>query len=180
MIGTSASSVLVIGAGPSGLVALKELREANIEAMAIEQRSDFGGVFAPSSGVTYEKLHLTTSNMFMEFSDFPPLDSKMKYWSQCEYYDYLDSYVHHFALRPHIHFNTTMEHAKLDVNGKWRVKLLANGGKQGRNNETVLMTFDYLVVATGPTIFPTYLPSLKDSKEKSCIPKTTIHHNKSK
>jgi len=66
--------VLVVGTGPSGLAALKEMRESGLEAMAVDVRSTFGGVFAPDSGVTFDNLHLTISNVFMSFSDFPAHD----------------------------------------------------------------------------------------------------------
>ena len=80
----STTRVCVVGAGPCRLVAVKELLEAGIEAIAVDRRTDFGGVFAPTSGITCDDLYLTTTNMFMAFSDFPPTDHKVKYWSKQE------------------------------------------------------------------------------------------------
>jgi len=60
--------VAVIGAGPCGLVALKELREAGVEATIYESSGVVGGVFAHPLPC----FNLTISNYFMAFSDFPP------------------------------------------------------------------------------------------------------------
>lgn len=165
------ATVLVVGAGPSGLAALKELREAGIEAVAVDQRSDFGGVFAPSSGVTFEKLYLTTSNMFMAFSDFPPADTKIKYWSQREYYEYLVSYVDHFQLTPHIYLKTSIKHAKLDTYGDWQVKLAT------AEKEECSLIFDYLVVATGANHKPR-MPKLFEGFQGEIIHSQQYHSAK--
>ena len=65
-------SVLVIGAGPSGLVAIKELIEKGHEVICLEKSSQIGGAFA--SDKIYDNLYLTISNLLMSFSDFLPLD----------------------------------------------------------------------------------------------------------
>ena len=85
----TSSRVLIVGAGPSGLAALKEMREAGLDAVAVDARPVFGGVFAPDSGVTFDNLFLTTSNLFMAFSDLPPtdIDNGVKYWTKEEYFD---------------------------------------------------------------------------------------------
>jgi len=88
--------VLIIGAGPSGLVTLKEMLGAGHDAFILEQSSSFGGVFSLDNDKTYESLYLTSSNFFMAFSDFPPLESQIKYSSKKEYGKYLEAYVKHF------------------------------------------------------------------------------------
>lgn len=61
--------VAIIGAGPCGLVALKEALEGGHDATLFERTSLLGGVFA--SPKTYHELHLTISNWAMPFSNFP-------------------------------------------------------------------------------------------------------------
>jgi len=149
-----APKVLVIGAGPSGLAAIKELREVNLDVVAVDTRDQIGGVFALDSNVTFEGLHLTTSNMFMAYSDFPPKDTSMKYWSKAEYYDYLCDYADHFELHSHIKFETSVENAKLDkTTGKWEVTMMSMKDKVSQEE-----VFDYLIVATGANYKPS-IPS---------------------
>lgn len=147
----SAMKVLIVGAGPSGLVALKEMRELGIEAFAVDSGDEIGGVFARSSKVTYEKLYLTIPNMFMAFSDFPPKDTNVKYWSKDEYTDYLESYADHFGLKKFIRLNTSVEEAKLiDSGNLWEVSTSSS-------NKTTKENCDYLIVATGANHIP-HLP----------------------
>jgi len=144
------TKILVVGAGPSGLAALKEMREAGFDATAVDSRSTFGGVFAPDSGVTFEGLHLTISNLFMSFSDFPAPDVEqgVKFWSQREYFDYLAGYVEHFELAPHIQLETRVDKAHFDHRcAQWTVRLTRRG-------ETAEETFDKLIVASGANHTP--------------------------
>ena len=64
----SSKKVFIIGAGPSGVVALKEMVEAGHDAICMDAKSQIGGLFS----VAYQELYTTTSNMFLAFSDFPP------------------------------------------------------------------------------------------------------------
>ncbi|WP_299551110.1 NAD(P)/FAD-dependent oxidoreductase [uncultured Tateyamaria sp.] len=144
------ANILIVGTGPSGLVALKEMQEAGLDAIAVDSRSSFGGVFAPDSGVTFENLHLTISSIFMSFSDFPApdVDKGVKYWSQDEYFDYLTRYVEHFGLKQHMQLETTVENAHLNrQTGKWEVRL-TNHSYPGEPRTTDKI-FDKLIVATG-------------------------------
>lgn len=143
-------AVLVVGAGPSGLVALKEMREAGLDAIAVDCRRNFGGVFAVDSGVTCQNLHLTITNVFMSFSDFPAYDvhKGVKYWSKDEYCEYLKQYVQHFHLESHIQLRTTVNNAHFDrPSGKWQVSL--SSYSDDGELQTTKKTFDKLIVATG-------------------------------
>jgi dimethylaniline monooxygenase (N-oxide forming) len=81
-------SVLIIGAGPSGLVALKELTEAGIDAKVVEKGNQIGGAFRDE--VSYDHMYLTITNHFMAFSDFPP-EGPLKYESRENYLNYLEN-----------------------------------------------------------------------------------------
>lgn len=154
-------SVLIVGAGPSGLAALKEMREAGLEAISVDSRPSFGGVFAPDSGVTCKSLHLTISNVFMSFSDFPPYDihKGAKYWSQAEYYEYLKQYVDHFQLHKHIHLRRTVKSAHFNRHSsKWQVSLSSYSDSAER--VTKIEIFDKLIVATGANHKPKLPESL--------------------
>ncbi len=140
--------VLIIGAGPSGLVTLKEMLAAGHDALILEQSSSFGGVFSLDNDKTYESLYLTSSNFFMAFSDFPPLESQIKYSSKKEYGKYLEAYVKHFNLLPYIKFNSKVKHAKLE-DDLWALKI--------ENNDEVFYG-NNLIIATGSNQTPNMLP----------------------
>lgn len=93
---------IVLGAGPSGLAFLKELREAGLDAVCFEADRTIGGVFARP----YDGARLTSSNLTTTFSDLPPLDLEPRIWTFAEYMAYLHRYVEHFDLGPHIHLSS--------------------------------------------------------------------------
>lgn len=143
----SAKRVLVVGAGPCGLVGLKELREAGHDAMSVDKGPDVGGLFCPANDAQYGTLYLTISNFFMAFSDFPPPEMEVRYSSKAEYSAYLEAYADHFGLRPHIRFRTEVTRARPEGSG-WRVTLQT----EGQAPEELVV--DALVVATGSNHHP--------------------------
>ena len=101
------NKVAVVGAGLSGIAALKELKEVGMDVVCYEQGVDIGGVFA--EGGCYDSVELTVSNYFMAYSDFMPYDEEIKFWKRSEYKQYLDKYAEKFELRPHIKFGFTLK-----------------------------------------------------------------------
>jgi len=148
--------VAVIGAGPCGLVALKELREAGVEATIYESSGVVGGVFAHPLPC----FNLTISNYFMAFSDFPPTGD-YEYSTMVEYLNYVKGYASNFKLEEHIKFNTTVSTAELTKENKWKLVLLKSAGKESSTTETVIV--DALVIATGCHREPR-IPDLGDFK----------------
>ena len=139
--------VVIVGAGPCGLVALKELREAGHTAVALEKGPGIGGVFCRTHDTQYENLYLTISNMLMAYSDFPPEDLRLKYSSKDEYGAYLEAYADAFGLRPHVRTDTEVVRASL-VDGRWRIVARTGGGAPEE------IEADALVVATGSNHVP--------------------------
>lgn len=90
--------VVVVGAGPCGLVALKEMLEHGHNVTLYEQEDRLGGTFA--SAAAYPNLHLTITNWAMAFSDFPD-PSRLHYSTAEEYLQYLQAYTDHFDLERH-------------------------------------------------------------------------------
>lgn len=142
--------VVIIGAGPCGLVALKEMRERGHDAIALDKAAGIGGLFCKSHEArgSYENLYLTISNMFMAFSDFPPEDLRVKYSSKEEYGSYLEAYADHFALRPHVRLGTTVKRAALE-GGRWRIHV-----EDRRTGAASTLEADALIVATGSNHTP--------------------------
>eukprot|EP01001_Neometanema_parovale_P011490 NODE_773_length_2107_cov_125.552419_g735_i0.p1 GENE.NODE_773_length_2107_cov_125.552419_g735_i0~~NODE_773_length_2107_cov_125.552419_g735_i0.p1 ORF type:complete len:635 (-),score=96.49 NODE_773_length_2107_cov_125.552419_g735_i0:203-2053(-) len=134
--------VFVVGAGPCGLAAVKEMKEAGHEVIAVDCATTIGGVFGGSAGIAYEELYLTTSNVFTSFSDFPP-KLPVRYFTKDEYAAYLEAYATHFDLLPFIKLETTVEKASLVCDGTWRIRTVGPKGTEEVHRA------DYLIVASG-------------------------------
>jgi len=99
--------VAIVGAGLSGLVTIKELREEGHQVVCYEKDSSIGGVFSlKPRGALYKSTRLTVSNHFMAFSGLAAEEPNWKYWTHTEYLDYLQDYVDKFALASAIEFNS--------------------------------------------------------------------------
>ncbi|KAI0396102.1 hypothetical protein F5Y17DRAFT_421190 [Xylariaceae sp. FL0594] len=148
------SIVVIIGAGPCGLVALKELLEAGHKAIILESSHGPGGVFA--SPTAYDDLHLTVSNWFMAFSDFPD-PSGLHYPSAIEYVQYLKAYIRHFRLDHHVRYNSEVTRATLVDGTRWCLEVHQPG------QDLLKMDADALIVATGASQVPNLdVPGLKN------------------
>jgi hypothetical protein len=114
----------VIGAGPSGLAAVKNLAQCGIEVDCFEREDDVGGIWyygRPSSSVC-AATHLISSKRQTEYTDFPMPTGYPPYPSHRQALDYLRSYARHFGLYDHIQFNTSVERVEPRPEG-WQVSL---------------------------------------------------------
>ena len=134
--------VVIVGAGPCGLAALKEMREGGHDAILFERSATLGGVFA--SACVYPNLHLTISNWAMAFSDFPD-PQRLCYSSANDYLKYLQLYARHFDLERHINYNSEVDSAVLTEDGQWTLKVR----KHGESENILTVEADALIVAAG-------------------------------
>lgn len=132
--------VVVIGAGLSGLAAVKEMLEAGHDVECFEQRHDIGGVFADMA--SYDSVLLTVSNYFMAYSDLMPFDEDVRFWTRAEYKQYLDRYAKKFDLLAHINFGWRLCSVE-DPQGDCCVELMSESG------EVRTVVCDHLVVCSG-------------------------------
>lgn len=112
--------VCVIGAGCSGLVAAKALKERGIRATVFEMGSRVGGLWVFGNdngrGGAYRSLRINTSRPMTEFSDFPMSPGLGDYPSHSQIAKYFADYAEHFELLPLIRFRTEVIRA-VPVNG---------------------------------------------------------------
>jgi dimethylaniline monooxygenase (N-oxide forming) len=137
-------SACVIGAGSSGIAALKALAERGIAVDCFEKSDRVGGnwVFGNRNGMSaaYRDLFINVSRERMAYSDFPMPTSYPDFPHHTHIAEYFNAYVDHFGLRELITFNTTVTRAEHDESdGTWRVTL--------DTGET--RTYDALLVANG-------------------------------
>jgi dimethylaniline monooxygenase (N-oxide forming) len=135
--------VCVIGAGSSGIAAVKALHERGFAFDCFEASDRVGGnwVFKNANGMSaaYRSLHINTSRERMEFADFPMPKSYPDFPHHTHIARYFDAYVDHFGFRDRITFRTRVERARRGDDGTWTVAL--DSGEERR--------YDALLVANG-------------------------------
>jgi cation diffusion facilitator CzcD-associated flavoprotein CzcO len=101
----------VIGAGPSGLAALKRLREAGIDAEALEREDAPGGnwYFGAATSRVFASTRLISSKSLTEISDFPMPREFPAYPDHRQCLAYLRGYARAFGLEPYIRCHTAVE-----------------------------------------------------------------------
>ncbi|MGK2938232.1 MAG: flavin-containing monooxygenase [Solirubrobacteraceae bacterium] len=133
----------VIGAGSSGIAAIKTLRDRGIDVVAYEASDRVGGnwVFGNTNGMSaaYRHLHINTSRTRMEYSDFPMPVSYPDYPRHDQIAAYFEDYVDHFGFRDRIRFETKIERAVQRDDGAWELT--------DDRGETA--AYDMLIVANG-------------------------------
>jgi dimethylaniline monooxygenase (N-oxide forming) len=135
--------VCVIGAGSSGITAIKALCERGIPFDCFEASDEIGGnwVFANRNGMSaaYRDLFINVSRERMSYSDFPMPDSYPDFPHHTHIAEYFNAYVDHFGLRECITFQTRVKHASQRADGVWEIEL--DGGER--------RLYDALMVANG-------------------------------
>ena len=100
----------VIGAGSSGIAAIKALHERGIPFDCFEASDEVGGnwVFGNRNGMSaaYRDLFINVSRERMAYSDFPMPTSYPDFPHHTHIREYFNDYVDHFGLRPQITFQT--------------------------------------------------------------------------
>lgn len=136
--------IAIIGAGPSGLAALKVLRQAGLtDTVAFEQGDRVGGNWVYSSEVghssVFETTHIISSKRLSGYRDFPMPAAYPDYPSHRQLLAYFEAYAGHFALYPAIRFRTRVTRAVPISSGGWELTLGDGSTEQ----------FDQLLVASG-------------------------------
>ncbi|BCJ36659.1 flavin-binding monooxygenase [Actinocatenispora thailandica] len=139
-------AVCVIGAGSSGLAAVKNLREHGFEVDCYERETGVGGgwdVGADRSPM-YLGLHMVSSRPFTQFPDFPMPDAYPDYPDHRRVLDYLERYADHFGLREHVWFGTEVVDVAATDGHRWEVTVRGTGGGPSRT-----LAYAAVVVANG-------------------------------
>jgi dimethylaniline monooxygenase (N-oxide forming) len=133
----------IIGAGSSGIAAVKALQDRGIPFDCFEKSDRVGGnwVFGNKNGMSaaYRELFINVSRERMEYADFPMPKSIPDFPHHTHIARYFEEYVDHFGLRERISFETGVEHVSRREDGVWDVTL--------DNGET--RSYDALLVANG-------------------------------
>ncbi|XP_052817708.1 flavin-containing monooxygenase 5-like [Mya arenaria] len=144
--------VLVIGAGASGLTAIKCCLDEGLEPVCFERSSYMGGLWHYTSEVeegqacVMKSTVINTSKEMMCYSDFPIPAEFSIYMHNTQVDRYLNMYADEFGMKKYIQFNREVVSVKPSTSGKgkWDVVSKAKGSS---NSDT--QTYDALLVCTG-------------------------------
>ncbi|SNT00668.1 flavin-containing monooxygenase [Rhodococcoides kyotonense] len=129
-------SVIVIGAGVSGMLASIKLSEVGIEHVVLEKNSDVGGGWFEN---TYPGAGVDTPSHLYSYS-FAPRSWSTHFGRRDEVWQYLSDVAAEHDLRRRIRFDTEVADAAYDASGQcWTVTTV--GGE--------VLTADVVITATG-------------------------------
>lgn len=129
-------AVCVIGAGASGLLATKNLREQGFGVDCYDRETGVGGAWnwRHDRSPVYSGTHLISSRQGTQIPDFPMPDSWPDYPHHRQVRSYLERYADHFGLREHVWFGTEVVRIAPDGQGHWEVTTRSSGGVTERTH----------------------------------------------
>ncbi|KAK5237652.1 hypothetical protein LTR47_000744 [Exophiala xenobiotica] len=145
-----AFTVAVIGAGPTGLMALKNLKEDGFEVTGFEKRGYVGGLWKQShdSSLSVTENTIFNSSRFRSaISDYPMPEHYDDFPTAKQIHHYMESYCDHFGLRAHIKLNAEIKTFKRQE-GQWALTFEQNG------TTATTQYFDKVLVCTGSFVSP--------------------------
>jgi dimethylaniline monooxygenase (N-oxide forming) len=145
-------SVAVVGAGPAGLAATKELLAEGFDVICFERTDALGGIFRyrelPGEPGVWKTCRLTSSQLVTSFSDFfTEREGKLyehRHLDHAEYVTYLEKYAEHFGVLPRIRFEQEVSGVRRVAGGGWAVITRDSATGATRNSR-----FDAVVVCSG-------------------------------
>jgi len=140
------TKVCVIGAGPSGITAAKNLLDEGLDVSVFDYGKEVGGnwVYTDEEGHSsvFETTHIISSKTLSQYEDFPMPDSYPDYPSHRQLASYFQAYARQFGLYAHIRFHTRVEHCQRLPDGRWQVDISCEGSREQH-------VFDALCVCNG-------------------------------
>ncbi|KAJ6488553.1 FAD/NAD-P-binding domain-containing protein [Mycena vitilis] len=148
--------VVVVGAGPSGLVLCKSLLESAsnelpFDPVVLEQEADIGGTFKYRS---YQNAALVSSKQVTSFSDFRlPLEHP-DHLTLEEYVDYLRDYCKHFNITDRIRLETKVVNISRNPKGGHVVSYVTKTESGEWESSPRTIDAPYIALCTGLHVVP--------------------------
>ncbi|MEE6496141.1 hypothetical protein FKM82_002239 [Ascaphus truei] len=152
-----AQNVAVIGAGISGLAALKCSLEAGLRATCFEKSDSVGGLWnfmdhaEDGRASIYRSVFTNACKEMMCYPDFPIPDEYPNFMHNSLFLDYLRLYAEHFELLRHIKFKTAVisvrKRPDFAITGQWDITIEKAGKKESA-------VFDAVLICTGHHVYP--------------------------
>jgi cation diffusion facilitator CzcD-associated flavoprotein CzcO len=151
--------IAILGAGCSGLAALKVLTEQGFTNVCCYEKNDrLGGNWVYTAGEGHssvcETTHIISSKWLSHYSDFPMPSDYPDYPSHQQVLAYFQNYAKTFDLERFIRFNTSVLQAEKIEQDQWILRL-SDGTSE---------TFNYLLVANGHHSVPRHPAWANDFK----------------
>ena len=154
--------IAIIGAGCSGLTAIKACLDEGLEPVCFEMQSDIGGLWnyndSPGAGRggVYKSCVMNTSKEMMAFSDFPPPGDFPVFLPHKYVNKYFNLYADNFGIRKYIKFKTEVlkivPSANYDEDGSWDVTY-----RPSDEFHPVTTTYGGVMICSGHHTYP-YTP----------------------
>lgn len=151
--------IAVVGGGPAGMMAIKSIKEENMEPVCYEKTPHFGGTWryhdddVEGLGSTMWTTVINHSKEMGAISDFPPKKEYPNYMRHFELLEMFQEFAKKYDIFRHIHYNREVikvsKAEDYETSGKWIVKV--------RNNDTDEITEDTLdavLVCIGHITYP--------------------------
>jgi hypothetical protein len=147
----------VIGAGPSGLAAARNLQRRGVPWTGYELGDDVGGLWniAGPRSTVYDSAHLISSKRTTEFAEFPMAESVADYPSHRELLAYFQGFAHHFGLRDGFEFGAEVVRAEPGDDG-WAVTVRTATGERTTRHAGVVVANGTLSEPSEPTFAGTF------------------------
>ncbi|NXX40921.1 FMO3 monooxygenase, partial [Tricholaema leucomelas] len=149
--------VAVVGAGVSGLAAIKCCLEEGLEPTCFERSDAVGGLWyytdkAEEGRASIYRTVFTNSCKEMScYPDFPFPEDHPNYMHNTRLQHYICKYAEHFDLLQHIRFKTLVtkvkKHPNFSVTGQWEVVTQRDGKEE-------TSVFDAVMVCSGHQVYP--------------------------
>ncbi|ORY06269.1 FAD/NAD(P)-binding domain-containing protein [Basidiobolus meristosporus CBS 931.73] len=190
--------IAVIGAGPTGLIAAKNLaQEGEFDVIVFERNNTIGGIWNystkqgpaiqfpqvsagqydthgnPIPSPMYESLRTNIFYDIMEVQGHQFPDQTVPFPGHAEVLEYLKTYAEKFDLIKLISFNTSVSSARWDKStAQWSLDLATN---QDNQSSTRTELFDAVVVCNGHHTVP-HIPKIAGlSEAATAFPETFMH-----
>ncbi len=132
--------VIIIGAGMSGLLAAKRLKEEGVDFLIIDKNSDVGGTWLEN---TYPGCRVDSANHMYSYS-FEPYDWPQHFSNNEALLTYFQQFADKYALRDHLLLDTEATEAVFDqARGEWCIHAKDADGR------AMLERGNALIMATG-------------------------------
>lgn len=124
--------IAVVGAGASGITAVKTCLEYGYNVVCFEKTRDLGGLWRYKPRGTnghpsvMKSTTLISSKELSAFSDYPPPAEYANYMHNRKVVSYFRSYAEHFGVLPHVKCNQAVETVRraedYDSTGRWTIR----------------------------------------------------------
>ncbi|XP_039265985.2 flavin-containing monooxygenase 5-like [Styela clava] len=155
--------VAVIGAGASGLAAIKCCLDESLVPTCFEKSDGIGGLWrfdekpTPGRAGVYRSTTINTSKELLAYSTFPPPADFPNFMHHSKLYQYMKLYAEEYGLKRCIQFNIEVisveKTVNFDKNDQWNVTTKTWNSKEQREIERTEV-FDAVMVCTGHHAYP--------------------------